>query len=452
MYTFSPKDDPNQIYKFKFYKLYQMGADGNTVGYTTVALASLTWDFFKDTTEEDVFWITASNGQSTPIDERLPCNSLQFRTKLQTDSLKFDVIMDNTVLKDTAASLILEWRLFNFTDTTSDGTRPCEVTMDQVCFYGPDGTKSSEVCFEVSGTATVTNPTTLEEETIDVAVSFREGFVQLNYPKFEGDLLHDPELTTDLPAPRKGCICFSGRNLVDVQGKGAIPMENLEIGDIVKTSADGKFSRVYSFAHKDRQSEAEFLQIYTEKSSLPVEISPEHFVYVGSDQEQTLLRTKHVQVGDRLGDTIVTAITPVQRHGLYAPVTESGEILVSGIVASSYASLLDVNPNAQTWATHSILSFLRFACTLDFSICTRETYTEDGFSTHLFGMIQVAHQLAKLDTSMQWFLVILASPVLMAILSLVRFGFWVGVWFMGLLLADRYFLLGSRKAFHFHML
>jgi hypothetical protein len=237
--------------------------------------------------------------------------------------------------------------------------------------------------------------------------------------------------------------CFSGSNLVHVQDKGAIPMGELQLGDFVNTGTDGTFSRVYSFAHKDHDAEVEYLQMYTDVSSTPMEISADHFLYVGSmDEKRTvmLMRAKDVKVGDWFGDKQVVSIQPIHRRGLYAPVTESGDIMVSGVVASCYASFLEIDPSAQAWAMHSILSLLRSACAMDFSICAHETYTEDGFSTNYSDVIQNAQILTNLGTPMQWFLLILLTPLLIGLLMLEQCGLWmVGALFMmGLVLAHRH--------------
>jgi len=119
-------------------------------------------------------------------------------------------------------------------------------------------------------------------------------------------------------------MCFSGKNLVDVQGKGLIPMDSLSIGDYVKT-ADGSFSRVYSFYHIDRKTESVFLQMFATGLAQPLEIFRDHYLYVG----RKLVRAGDVKVGDELDErSTFTAIKTVKRRGYYNPLTESGDIVV----------------------------------------------------------------------------------------------------------------------------
>jgi hypothetical protein len=251
-----------------------------------------------------------------------------------------------------------------------------------------------------------------------VELDFSGGFIKMKYEKFSGNLFHDPEFGTYTKKK-----CFSGANTVEVEGKGMILMHDLKIGDLVKTSHEhDQFSRVYSFAHIDRDTEAEFLQIYAQDLHHPLEITAEHFLSIGSNDKK-LIRAKDVQVGNVLGhnNQVVTKIASVQRRGFYAPITESGEILVSGISASCYASLLDVEPAAQAFATHSILSLLRLACSVDFSFCENESYTDEGYSTYLMGMIQGADLLSTLNPVVQTMLVSLSIPLMIGLIAFESF-------------------------------
>jgi hypothetical protein len=81
---------------------------------------------------------------------------------------------------------------------------------------------------------------------------------------------------------------------VDVQGKGAIPMDLLEIGDLVKTSSDyPEHSRVISFMHVDRETEMEYFQIYLNTSGVPLEISHNHLLLI-NNKEAALCSEEHV--------------------------------------------------------------------------------------------------------------------------------------------------------------
>ena len=68
---------------------------------------------------------------------------------------------------------------------------------------------------------------------------------------------------------------------------------------------------------------------------------------------------EEIRVGDRIPG-LVTAVAPVVRHGLYAPVTRAGHLVVSGACVSSYVALWEgPSPPLQHWATHAGMSVFR---------------------------------------------------------------------------------------------
>lgn len=210
--------------------------------------------------------------------------------------------------------------------------------------------------------------------------------------------------------------CFSGSNMVEVKDKGSILMSELQIGDYVKSSnVDTEretFSRVYSIAHLKRDVQVEYLQIYVDTAQQPLEISKQHLLYLGNNE---LVPAENVRIGDELvyqrKRHQVVRIQRVQRHGLYHPVTESGEIIVSGVRASTYAKLLQMDPSMEVFATHLILSPLRWACRYDFSICQNETYTEEGFSTTINFALQLALRISKQKFILQILWLVVSAPL-----------------------------------------
>jgi hypothetical protein len=192
---------------------------------------------------------------------------------------------------------------------------------------------------------------------------------------------------------KKKKSCFSALNTVEERGKGIITIDELQIGDYVKAGND-RFSRVYSFSHLDNSTEAIFLQIHTEQLDKPLEVSPDHIVYVSGGKA---VRASDVRVGDRMHDVhVVSRITMVQRRGVYAPVTYSGNIVVSGVLASSYVSLLDhVSPGIQNRAAHYVTGVQRMICILSFSTCEQETYdAEEGLSYFIRPVVRLVQELS----------------------------------------------------------
>jgi hypothetical protein len=107
-------------------------------------------------------------------------------------------------------------------------------------------------------------------------------------------------------------FCFSAGNAVEVQGKGLVSMDSLQVGDYVR-AGENRFSRVYSFIHLDRDIEAvEYLQIYADGLESPLEISTDHMVFV----KRAPVRASQIKVGDMLGNKKVNEIKFVKRRGM----------------------------------------------------------------------------------------------------------------------------------------
>jgi hypothetical protein len=191
-----------------------------------------------------------------------------------------------------------------------------------------------------------------------------------------------------------GGVCFSGRNMVLAKERGYVRMEDVEIGDMVHVG-DHKYSRVYSFGHRNHHNYAQYLQLHFHRDQ-PLEISHDHMVFV---DKLGVVPASMVGVGDKLllgagGVIKVTKISTVNRQGAFAPFTESGAIVVSDILASSYVSLQEESANFQVagvsivsmqWLAHAFQAPHRMICRWNSDFCKTETYTEEGISKWVYG-------------------------------------------------------------------
>merc|ERR1719343_1072600 len=191
------------------------------------------------------------------------------------------------------------------------------------------------------------------------------------------------------PAPDSSA-CFSRFNDVEVQGQGMTSMDAVKVGDYVRTG-NADFSRVFSLAHLDHDVEADYLQIYTDGLQKPLEITGMHMLFSSGNA----VRADEVSVGDMLGTNKVTDIRSIKRNGVYAPVTESGEIVVSGIRASSYYAFLDRVPFNQHVMSHFFFAPLRMMCSFDFKMCENEGHT-NGYTNWAYWAIQM--KVTQMDT------------------------------------------------------
>jgi len=201
--------------------------------------------------------------------------------------------------------------------------------------------------------------------------------------------------TTPPISPPTPDNCFSGNVQVDVQGKGAISMDQLQIGDTIKV-ADGTYSKVYSFSHKQEMAKGEYLRILTDSmmhhNHNPLEITANHLIYVFDESLKNitkLVSAQDVQVGDFLvtGTGLPSRVQSIRmvrgNHGLYTPMTVKGDILVNGVLASSYTSVdcLEglLSKQLLHWLSHGTMVPHRLYCAIKGS-CHDESYDEGGLN------------------------------------------------------------------------
>jgi Hint module len=184
--------------------------------------------------------------------------------------------------------------------------------------------------------------------------------------------------------------CFSSENTVEIQDIGQIPISLLRIGDMVK-SKDGTFTQVYGFGHRDHRQVGIFLRIRFEDSIIDtnqskvrkpeessfLEISPKHLVMIHQNSHLYHIPAADVKVGDILGGRRVRTIHSVVRRGVYAPLTQSGDMRVNGLVTSNYVTLLEL-PSTILWDQHVVAHQLflpqRIFCSMRIEFCQQEMY------------------------------------------------------------------------------
>lgn len=135
--------------------------------------------------------------------------------------------------------------------------------------------------------------------------------------------------------------CFPGDALVELEDGRQIRMAELKIGDRVSVGRRGVHSDVFAFTHRlsDAQSEYVVLDL---GSGRALTASPGHYIYAND----ALVAAGSVRVGDELrcageGEAgVVVGVRRAVRRGLYNPQTLDGDIVVDGVVASTYTTAL----------------------------------------------------------------------------------------------------------------
>ncbi|CAB9513880.1 Domain of unknown function (DUF3472) [Seminavis robusta] len=197
-------------------------------------------------------------------------------------------------------------------------------------------------------------------------------------------------------------LCFPGDSLVNLENKGWVPLSTIKIGDKVLVSHDEKYRLVYSFGHYKQDVYAEYLEIRSTKvEHPPLVISSEHMVSTGDGRwvPAAILEEGDTLSSDNGVACTITSIGRVRRKGIFAPLTESGSIVVNGIVASTYIAFQHSEfihiggietPWSFQWMAHTFEAGHRLACRSIPTLCSRETYSDSGISHWLNTPIKVA--------------------------------------------------------------
>jgi hypothetical protein len=197
-----------------------------------------------------------------------------------------------------------------------------------------------------------------------------------------------PDSRAPTAAPVPGPFCFPGSALVQVEGKGAVPVSEVRLGEKVLTE-NGLSEEIYSFGHYDPHSKHSFVELLT-KSKKSLTLSASHMVMIVN---QGAVPASLVKVGDALLHVTgtfdpVISISAVTHKGMFAPFTASGKLVVNGFVVSNYVALQESSflviggyetPFTHQWLAHAFNAPHRFFCGY-ISTCLDETYTKEGLS------------------------------------------------------------------------
>lgn len=165
------------------------------------------------------------------------------------------------------------------------------------------------------------------------------------------------------PPPPRDDDCFPGDAVVQLEDGSRKRMHDIKVGDRVLVTG-GQYSDVFIISHSLPKAKAEFLQLATRQNHT-LRVTPDHFVYVNGN----LASAGSASVGDTLtladGTTsTIASIGKVWKDGVFNVLTLRGDIVVDGVLASTYVHglcLAALNSLSRTRATSYPL-FSRTAC------------------------------------------------------------------------------------------
>jgi desert hedgehog len=163
----------------------------------------------------------------------------------------------------------------------------------------------------------------------------------------------DPSTAGPVGDKKDGSKCFPAHATVTLRSGASSRMDELAVGDAVHIG-NGDFSEVFMFTHKLSGALSAFRRL-TSASGAGVELTDGHYIYAGG----ALVRARDVAVGDELavdgGAALsrVVRVEVVEARGLFNPQTLHGDIVVDGVVASTYTTALEPG------LAHALLAPLR---------------------------------------------------------------------------------------------
>ncbi|KAI0560600.1 hypothetical protein FGB62_107g014 [Gracilaria domingensis] len=166
--------------------------------------------------------------------------------------------------------------------------------------------------------------------------------------------------TAPVPTPEPAGACFSSSSTVRMRNGTSLPLSRLKAGHEVLVS-EKAISKVFLFTHKEVHGVYNFIEI-TSDDNQTITLTPGHYIYANNQRVAAYV----VREGDMLrtveGPSRVRTLRYVKSRGLVAPHTLHGDIVVNGIIASTYTMAL--NPIL----AHSALTPLRYLVKVKLSV------------------------------------------------------------------------------------
>lgn len=133
--------------------------------------------------------------------------------------------------------------------------------------------------------------------------------------------------------------CFPASSRVLLMNGEERRMDELSVGDRVHVGSN-RTSDVIIFSHQLREAKVAFVRLSTSKTA--VTLTPGHYLYVNGK----MAAARTARVGDMLtsADNVqvpVISVETVWEEGLYNPHTVDGDIVVDGILTSTYTMALE---------------------------------------------------------------------------------------------------------------
>lgn len=193
-------------------------------------------------------------------------------------------------------------------------------------------------------------------------MAYTAGF---NYVFYASKSYIHASVKTDEDAEEEPVSCFPETASVHLEGGQTKTMKDLQIGDkVASMDSSGRivYSKVLTFLDIKRNMSTAFVTIETKNPAARVTITEFHLIYQLNKHalQESVVFARDLKVGDflyvrknessfdRFTAGRIVAIKRRQNKGAYAPLTETGNIVVNGVLCSCYAVISD--PRIAHWS------------------------------------------------------------------------------------------------------
>lgn len=161
--------------------------------------------------------------------------------------------------------------------------------------------------------------------------------------------------SADSPNTVAVTVCFPSDAQVELEHVGRVPISQVHTGQRVHVG-NGLYSPIFAWTHRDASLASHWYISIDVGLETDLVATPEHLVYVSGKAVSAV----NVRVGDVMhgGDgerLVIRNVTSVRRKGLYNPQTLHGDIVVNGMVVSTYTTAV------KRGAAHALLAPMRAA-------------------------------------------------------------------------------------------
>lgn len=144
-------------------------------------------------------------------------------------------------------------------------------------------------------------------------------------------------------------VCFPASATVQLRGGVLKRMDELVVGDDVLVASSSstdleQYSTVFMFTHRDHSVVYNNFVTLRTHANHSLTVTAGHYVYVDDGQ---LVQARHVRVGQRLGKSnddgmvVVNVKSNVRVRGLFNPQTMHGDVVVNGVVTSTFTQSIE---------------------------------------------------------------------------------------------------------------